>query len=72
VHLVLALPPAQLVNASKIQDMAAFALELLDMGRIVTDPAWAPARGVYQENLLHADIRIDTDVAFTELPTGRR
>jgi alkylation response protein AidB-like acyl-CoA dehydrogenase len=88
----------KLVNASKTQDMAAFALELLDMGGIVSDPAWAPARGAYQEMLLHApgmriaagtdeilrnivaervlglpaDIRIDKDVAFKELPTGSR
>lgn len=88
----------KLVNAAKAQDMAAFALDLLDMAGVVNDPELAPARAAFQEALLHTpgmriaagtdeilrniiaervlglpqDIRVDRDVAFTDLPTGKR
>jgi alkylation response protein AidB-like acyl-CoA dehydrogenase len=42
----------KLVNAPKAQDMASFALDLLDMGGVVTDKDWAPMRAAFQEALL--------------------
>jgi alkylation response protein AidB-like acyl-CoA dehydrogenase len=88
----------KIVSATKLQEIASFALDLLDMGGAVLDPELAPMRGAFQEALLYApgariaggtdeilrnilaervlglpaDVRVDKDVAFDELPTGRR
>jgi alkylation response protein AidB-like acyl-CoA dehydrogenase len=88
----------KIVSATKLQEIAAFALDLMDMGGAVMDPALAPARAAFQEALLYApgariaggtdeilkniiaervlglpaDIRVDKDVSFQDLPTGRR
>jgi len=87
----------KLVTASKLQDVASFAMDLLDMGGAVLDPAVAPLRAAFQEALLYspgsriaggsdeilrniiaervlglpADVRVDKEVPFDELPTGR-
>jgi alkylation response protein AidB-like acyl-CoA dehydrogenase len=42
----------KLVAAVQAQDIAAFALDLLDMGGAVSDPDLAPMRAAFQENLL--------------------
>jgi alkylation response protein AidB-like acyl-CoA dehydrogenase len=44
----------KLVNAAKAQDIAAFAMDLLDMGGAVADPELAPMKAAFQESLLHA------------------
>ena len=88
----------KLVNAPKAQDMAAYALELLGMAGVVTDPDVAPMRAAFQEALLTTpgsriaagtdeilkniiaervlglpqDVRVDREVPFDRLPTGRR
>ena len=88
----------KLVNAAKAQDIAAFAMDLLDMGGMVSDPELAPMRAAFQDALLYtpggriaagtdeilkniiaervlglpADIRVDKDLPFSELPTGKR
>jgi alkylation response protein AidB-like acyl-CoA dehydrogenase len=87
----------KIVSASKLQEIASFALDLMDMGGAVMDPALVPLRAAFQEALLYspggriaggtdeilrniiaervlglpADIRVDKEVAFTDLPTGR-
>jgi alkylation response protein AidB-like acyl-CoA dehydrogenase len=87
----------KLVNAAKAQDMAAFAMDLLDMGGGVMDPALAPMKAAFQDALLYspggriaagtdeilrnviaervlglpADVRVDKDAPFSQLPTGR-
>jgi alkylation response protein AidB-like acyl-CoA dehydrogenase len=88
----------KLVSAAQAQDIAAFAMDLLDMGGAVMDPDIAPMRAAFQEAMLYtpggriaagtdeilkniiaervlglpADIRVDKDVRFSDLPTGRR
>jgi alkylation response protein AidB-like acyl-CoA dehydrogenase len=88
----------KLVSAAQAQDIAAFALDLLDTGGAVMDPEVAPMRAAFQEALLTspggriaagtdeilkniiaervlglpADVRVDKDVRFSDLPTGRR
>ena len=88
----------KLVSAAQAQDIAAFAMDLLDMGGAVLDPNVAPMKAAFQEALLYtpggriaagtdeilkniiaervlglpADVRIDKDVRFSDLPTGRR
>jgi alkylation response protein AidB-like acyl-CoA dehydrogenase len=88
----------KLVSAAQAQDIAAFAMDLLDMGGAVLDPDIAPMKAAFQEALLYtpggriaagtdeilkniiaervlglpADVRIDKDVRFSDLPTGRR
>jgi alkylation response protein AidB-like acyl-CoA dehydrogenase len=88
----------KIVSATKLQEIASFALDLMDMGGALMDPALAPARAAFQEALLYApgariaggtdeilkniiaervlglppDIRVDKDVSFQDLPTGRR
>jgi alkylation response protein AidB-like acyl-CoA dehydrogenase len=78
--------------------IAAFAMDLLDMGGMVSDPELAPMRAAFQDALLYtpggriaagtdeilkniiaervlglpADIRVDKDLPFSELPTGKR
>jgi alkylation response protein AidB-like acyl-CoA dehydrogenase len=88
----------KLVAAAQAQDMAAFAMDLMDMGGMVSDPELAPMRAAFQEAVLSspgsriaagtdeilkniiaervlglpADIRVDKDQAFKDLPTGKR
>jgi alkylation response protein AidB-like acyl-CoA dehydrogenase len=42
----------KLVNAPKAQEIASFALDLLDMGGVVMDKELAPMRAAFQESLL--------------------
>ena len=44
----------KLVAASKAQDMASFALDLLELSGAVSDPAYAAARGLFQAAFLNA------------------
>jgi alkylation response protein AidB-like acyl-CoA dehydrogenase len=88
----------KLVAAAQAQDIAAFALDLLDMGGVVSDPELAPMRAAFQEAVLSSpgsriaagtdeilkniiaervlglppDVRVDKDVRFSDLPTGKR
>ncbi|HEU5190824.1 MAG TPA: acyl-CoA dehydrogenase family protein [Methylomirabilota bacterium] len=87
---------AKVVSASKLQEIAGFAMDLEDMGGAVLDPALAPMRAAFQEALLYspggriaggtdeilrniiaervlglpADVRIDKELPFDELPSG--
>jgi alkylation response protein AidB-like acyl-CoA dehydrogenase len=87
---------AKVVSASKLQEIAGFAMDLEDMGGAVLDPALAPMRAAFQEALLYspggriaggtdeilrniiaervlglpADVRVDKDLPFDELPSG--
>ncbi len=82
------------VSAVKIQEIAMFALDLMDTAGMVSDPETAPMRAMFQDALLYApagriaggtdeilrniiaervlglpgDIRVDREVAFSELP----
>jgi alkylation response protein AidB-like acyl-CoA dehydrogenase len=88
----------KLVSAPMAQDIASFAMDLLDMGGVVSDPELAPMRAAFQDSVLStpgsriaagtdeilkniiaervlglpADVRVDKDVAFRDLPTGKR
>jgi alkylation response protein AidB-like acyl-CoA dehydrogenase len=88
----------KLVAAAQAQDMAAFAMDLMDMGGMVSDPELVPMRAAFQDAVLStpgsriaagtdeilkniiaervlglpADIRVDKDQAFKDLPTGKR
>ena len=88
----------KLVLAAQAQDIAAFAMDLLDMGGAVSDPELAPLRAAFQDSVLStpgsriaagtdeilkniiaervlglpADVRVDKDQAFKDLPTGKR
>jgi acyl-CoA dehydrogenase len=88
----------KLVSAPQAQDMAAFAMDLLDMGGVVSDPELAPMRAAFQDAVLAspgsriaagtdeilkniiaervlglpADVRVDKDQAFKDLPAGKR
>ena len=88
----------KLVAAAQAQDMAAFAMDLMDMGGMVSDPELAPMRAAFQDSVLStpgsriaagtdeilkniiaervlglpADVRVDKDQAFKDLPTGKR
>ena len=42
----------KLVNAAKGQEIASYAMDLMDMGGIVMDHKWAPLRAAFQESLL--------------------
>jgi alkylation response protein AidB-like acyl-CoA dehydrogenase len=44
----------KLVNAPKAQEIASFAMDLLDMGGVVTDKEVAPMRAAFQESLLNS------------------
>jgi alkylation response protein AidB-like acyl-CoA dehydrogenase len=87
----------KIVSATKLQEIASFALDLMDMGGAMMDRERAPMRAAFQEALLYApggriaggtdeilrniiaervlglpaDIRVDKDVAFADLPAGR-
>ncbi len=88
----------KLVGASKLQEIAAFGMDLMEMGGIISDPSVMPAEALFQQALLYspalriaggsdeilrniiaervlglpADLRVDKDVPFNRLPTGRR
>jgi alkylation response protein AidB-like acyl-CoA dehydrogenase len=88
----------KLVSAAQAQDIAAFAMDLLDMGGVVSDPELAPMRAAFQDSVLStpgsriaagtdeilkniiaervlglpADVRVDKDQAFKDVPTGKR
>jgi alkylation response protein AidB-like acyl-CoA dehydrogenase len=88
----------KLVAAAQAQDIAAFAMDLLDMGGVVSETDVAPMRAAFQESVLStpgsriaagtdeilkniiaervlglpADVRVDKDQAFKDLPTGKR
>jgi acyl-CoA dehydrogenase len=87
---------AKVVSASKLQEIASFAMDLQDMGGAVLVPALAPMRAAFQEALLAApgariaggtdeilrniiaervlglpaDVRVDKELPFDELPPG--
>ena len=87
----------KLVNGSKLQNIAAFALDLMEQGGVLTDPQLVPLAAVFQQTLmtspssriaggsdeimrniiaervlgLPADIRVDKDLPFSALPTGK-
>jgi alkylation response protein AidB-like acyl-CoA dehydrogenase len=87
----------KLVTASKLQAMAAFAMDLMEQGGIVADPAIAPMAALFQQTLLTspssriaggsdevmrniiaervlglpADVRVDKEQPFNQLPTGK-
>jgi alkylation response protein AidB-like acyl-CoA dehydrogenase len=87
----------KLVSASKGQEIAAFGMDLLGMGGVMTGDD-APAQAMFQQALLYspalriaggsdeilrniiaervlglpADVRVDKDLPFNQLPTGKR
>jgi alkylation response protein AidB-like acyl-CoA dehydrogenase len=87
---------AKVVSASKLQEIASFAMDLQDMGGALLDPGLSPMRAAFQEALLAApgariaggtdeilrniiaervlglpaDVRVDKELPFDELPTG--
>jgi alkylation response protein AidB-like acyl-CoA dehydrogenase len=87
----------KIVSANKRQQIATFAMDLMDMGGVVNDEALMPLKAMFQEALLSspagriaggtdeilrniiaervlnlpADIRVDKDLPFDQLPTGR-
>jgi len=87
---------AKVVSASKLQEIASFALDLQDMGGVMLDTTESPMRAAFQEALLSApgariaggtdeilrniiaervlglpaDVRVDKELPFDELPTG--
>jgi alkylation response protein AidB-like acyl-CoA dehydrogenase len=88
----------KLVGASKLQEIAAFGMDLMEMAGILTDPESVPAHALFQQALLYspalriaggsdeilrniiaervlglpADLRVDKDVPFNQLPAGKR
>jgi len=87
----------KLVNGAKLQNIAAFAMDLMEQGGVVTDPDLAPLAAVFQQTLMTSpssriaggsdeimrniiaervlglppDIRVDKDLPFNKLPTGK-
>jgi alkylation response protein AidB-like acyl-CoA dehydrogenase len=87
----------KLVNGSKLQSIAAFAMDLMEQGGVLTDPELVPLAAVFQQTLLTspssriaggsdeimrniiaervlglpADVRVDKELPFNELPTGK-
>ena len=88
----------KLVNASKLQDIASYGLDLMGMAGLVMDDDLAEAYAMFQQALLSspsariaggsdeilrniiaervlglpADIRVDKNKPFNQVPTGRR
>ncbi len=88
----------KLVNGRKLQDMSAFAMDLMEQGGVITDPKYAPMAALFQQTLMTSpssriaggsdeimrniiaervlglppDIRVDKDVAFNKVPTGKQ
>jgi alkylation response protein AidB-like acyl-CoA dehydrogenase len=88
----------KLVSASKLQEIAAFGMDLMGQAGIMTDDETMPANALFQQALLYspalriaggsdeilrniiaervlglpADIRVDKDLPFNKLPTGKR
>jgi alkylation response protein AidB-like acyl-CoA dehydrogenase len=88
----------KLVNASKLQDIASYGMDLMGMAGLVMDDDLAEAYAMFQQALLSApsariaggsdeilrniiaervlglpsDIRVDKNVPFSQVPTGRR
>ncbi|MEM7404089.1 MAG: acyl-CoA dehydrogenase family protein [Pseudomonadota bacterium] len=88
----------KLVSAQKMQEIALFALDLLDESGASADPEVAPMDGVFHLGMMRSpamriaggsdeilrniiservlgmpgDIRVDKDVAFRDLPSGKR
>ena len=82
----------------KLQNMAAFAMDLMEQGGVLTDPELAPMAAVFQQTLMTSpalriaggsdeimrniiaervlglppDVRVDKDLPFNELPTGKK
>jgi alkylation response protein AidB-like acyl-CoA dehydrogenase len=44
----------KVVSATKLQEIANYALDLMDSGGLVSDPATAPMRAMFQQALLYA------------------
>jgi len=87
----------KLVTAAKLQSMASFAMDLMEQGGIITDPALAPMAALFQQTLMTSpssriaggsdeimrniiaervlglppDVRVDKDLPFNKLPTGK-
>jgi len=88
----------KLVNGTKLQNIAAFAMDLMEQGGVITDPKLAPLAAAFQQTLmtspssriaggsdeimrniiaervlgLPADVRVDKDVPFNQLSTGKK
>ena len=88
----------KLVNGAKLQNIAAFAMDLMEQGGILTDPELAPLAAVFQQTLMTSpasriaggsdeimrniiaervlglppDVRVDKDLPFNKLPTGKK
>ena len=88
----------KLVTGKKLQDMSAFAMDLLEQGGLQTDPELAPMAALFQQTLMTSpsariaggsdeilrniiaervlglppDIRLDKDVPFNKVPTGKK
>jgi alkylation response protein AidB-like acyl-CoA dehydrogenase len=87
----------KLVNGAKLQNIAAFAMDLMEQGGILTDPELAPLAAVFQQTLMTSpssriaggsdeimrniiaervlglapDVRVDKDLPFNKIPTGK-
>ena len=87
----------KIITANQLQDITHNAMEAMDHFGIITDTAYAPSEGVFQQSHMWAaglriaggtdeilkniiaerilglpgDVRVDKDVAFKDLPSGR-